>query len=758
MRPELGSRVIIPKQMREFLRLTLFLLLLLPPGSLCATNALDSGACAINREDGTFTTGGFVALTGFAVDSAQGAPVRKIEITLDGKLNGEASLMGLRPDVLKSFARADYLWSGWSGTISLREVRAGKHTLQAVAVLRSGKRIDCGARGLDVLTGPAVPEQPPWQLATKILLRTTIFLVWLVLVGWAPATLLGSRPATLSAPFLGLALFAVFTEGGSLLRVQPFASATCLTLLSTLALLVLLRIGRVRWRRPPQLLFPTLLCMALFMIVGVGPLASHGEGAVLGDIDDAVRECSVADSLTSYGWNIPADIRGYFAAIPAAMQAANVRPGGSYILSALSRAFGLRAHDVFSVAMLSIGCLLIWGTSLLAHRVFSHLPGRAWVSPALVTLNSTLFATVFGQHLGTLLGAVLFLPFLYYSLILVRSSRLNGFVPLALTAAAGFTLYPEVIASWIVAALLSLTVVTSFRMRTRAITRLSLAAMLAIILNPIGFSRATKYLLDTVPRSEYMASPYQRLIAGDTHYYAPLTVIAGIEAYREDAPAPVGSIRSSLIPLTTGLSLLVAVLGWIRLTVREKCLLGMVLVPVALTLYVNWLLGFPYGFSKFLLAGVPVWSVSFVLLSFSALKKASGHSDGQGPGKIVLITFALIAVLQPPALRHVIGRASHAVPSYDQAFRRLPDLASAVGPDAIIHVNQPLNARREWMRYFLGGNAVRTDQETMPLDGARHFLLIDRRDHRPTAAHAVATQGNFILVPFSAQSQLGTGH
>ena len=39
------------------------------------------------------------------------------------------------------------------------------------------------------------------------------------------------------------------------------------------------------------------------------PFALHGEGAVLGDIDDASRECVVADSLSEYGWRVPPDER-----------------------------------------------------------------------------------------------------------------------------------------------------------------------------------------------------------------------------------------------------------------------------------------------------------------------------------------------------------------------------------------------------------------------------------------------------------------
>src|SRR5438552_15033554 len=74
------------------------------------------GYCDINVVFGPLVTGGHVAVIGFAVDETDGAPVREIQLTLDGATRGESSLMGLRPDVLAHFARQDYLWSGWKAT------------------------------------------------------------------------------------------------------------------------------------------------------------------------------------------------------------------------------------------------------------------------------------------------------------------------------------------------------------------------------------------------------------------------------------------------------------------------------------------------------------------------------------------------------------------------------------------------------------------------------------------------------------------
>ena len=61
-----------------------------------------AGYCDINVVFGPLVTGGHVAVIGFAVDETDGAPVREIQLTLDGETRGESSLMGLRTRVVGS--------------------------------------------------------------------------------------------------------------------------------------------------------------------------------------------------------------------------------------------------------------------------------------------------------------------------------------------------------------------------------------------------------------------------------------------------------------------------------------------------------------------------------------------------------------------------------------------------------------------------------------------------------------------------------
>jgi hypothetical protein len=166
----------------------------------------DRPTCRIDRIDGPVATGGFAELTGFAVDPGFGTPVRKVEISLDEKTSGETSLAGLRPDVSTHFARPDYLWSGWSGSISLEGASPGRHLVVVTVTGGSGLKSVCARGVIDVLAVPKSPRTPAWRVAAGILLRTVAFLFWLALVGWVPALFLGSRPILLAAPLLGLAL------------------------------------------------------------------------------------------------------------------------------------------------------------------------------------------------------------------------------------------------------------------------------------------------------------------------------------------------------------------------------------------------------------------------------------------------------------------------------------------------------------------------------------------------------------------------
>jgi hypothetical protein len=123
------------------------------------------GFCSVDTVSGVFTEGGFVEVIGVAVDLANGAPVEKVELILDGSPRGFVSLAGYRPDVLVHFGRADYLWSGWRGTAPLEQVWPGTHTISAIGYTRSGIQIPCGTREIEVQGPVTAPERPAWRIA-----------------------------------------------------------------------------------------------------------------------------------------------------------------------------------------------------------------------------------------------------------------------------------------------------------------------------------------------------------------------------------------------------------------------------------------------------------------------------------------------------------------------------------------------------------------------------------------------------------------
>jgi len=707
--------------------------------------------CAVNRVDGVLAVGGFVEVTGFAVEP-NGAPVAKVQLTLDGSQPGEASLSGLRPDVLAHFNRPDYLWSGWSGRISLERVRPGRHTVEMTAYTHSGEPIPCGVREIQVLAVQGPPERPVAKIAVEMLWRVLLFPGCLTLLGLLPALATGGGPVSLRAPFLGLALFGIAAEVGSRLGLRPLSSAIVPAALSLL-LLGLPRVRRrLRLRPPAPGTLATLACAAVFAAVGATALSSHGEGVVLGDIDDAIRECAVADSINIYGWTIPPDAIGYVGGMTREARRAGLRPGGSYLLSGLAQAFHVRAYAIHSVAMLGAGVLVVCGAGLLAHRVFRRYPRLRWVPAALAAVNSTLYATLANQHLGSLLFAALFLGFLFHLLVLVRSPSALAVVPVAILVAAAWTYYPEGIATWGVAGVLSLFLAGTRPRGQRTWWRLLGAAILSVVLNPIGLIHGVQSL-SKISGQAAISTPYAREIAGDTHYFPSLNVVTGVIAYREDAPAPTGHLRSLLIPVVSLLILATCWLGWRRLSRADRSVVAMLILPVALALAVNLRLNFPYGFAKYLPLAVPIWSVVFSLLAFRA-----AESSRIGTGVLVVVCLLLVGTLSLPAVRHVVNRIVRTVPAYDPAYRGLPALAATVGRTAVLFVDEPIRARLEWMKYFLGENRVESyslqplnqkkpSPVIAPAEGQGGFLLVDRRTVTGGVSGSVAASRDFALVP-----------
>jgi hypothetical protein len=363
-------------------------------------------------------------------------------------------------------------------------------------------------------------------------------------------------------------------------------------------------------------------------------------------------------------------------------------------------------------------------------------------------LNSTLIATLYGQHLGSLLGAGLFVLFLATTYPLLRSPRSSALVPAALCLAAGLSLYPEALPSWGVAALVSLMTVQGWRRRKRAVGRFALAVALAVVLNPVALIRVARSWL-TLPAEPTLASSYSRMVVGDTHYFPSLRVVTGLGAYRIDAPAPVSTLRSRVILVAAVAIIAITLLGWFRLTSRRRWVVLTLLLPIALALWANFRLDFPYGYAKFLPAAVPLWAVAFTLF----LSVIFGRSPV--PSRPVLRIFAgaalvLVLLLQIPSVRHVVRHAARAVPSYDPAFRSLPALARVVGRRAALRIEDYPLAGEHWIFYFLGDNAVDLDPAPDRYTDVPRFRITQRWRTAGSPAPARASSRDFSLIPIPA--------
>lgn len=745
-------RQMIPARLAR--RLSFLLVLFILPAPV-ARSKDNSFPCTVDRIDGAFVTGGYVVFTGWAADPSQGAPVRKIEVFLDGRVPGESQLGGSRPDVLAHFKRPDYLWAGWSGTLSLKGVSAGTHFVEAIAVSSGGTRVACGGQEIQVKDSPRPPERPAFWVAGQILLRAAALLVWLVIVGLAPALIFRTTPVLLSSPLIGLALFAIVAETGSALHVRPLYSAAVLTFLSGAAGVILYRRRRPRTMRWTPTTVGTLAFAAAFALIGVIPLASHGEGAVLGDIDDGIRECAVADSILQHGWRLPADLYSYQNIVRWEMDAGHARRGGIHLLAALAQAFGARAHEIHSVAMLAAGFLVVVGSGLLAVRVLRPFPKTRWIAPGLVALNSILVATLYGQHLGSLLGAALLLLFLTEGLRVVRARRPDVFVAAALPIAAGWSLYPEAMPLWALAAVFLMMIPATFRRRKRAAARFVLALVVSAALNPVGLSLVARSSARRT-REPVLSTPYSRSNLGDTHYFPSPAVIAGITPYRLDAPAPIGRLRSVLIPVAGVLIVLVSLLGWSRLAAVEKRLTLSLVGPIVLGLYANRQLEFPYGYAKFLVLAAPLWAITFVLLAFGAGGGVALGTTWRRAAAVV--TLSLVAILSLASVRHVVNGARRWIPSWDPAFRSLPALARVAGPDAVMRIEEYPGARRRWMLYFLSEHEVDLSAEGDRSRRVPYFQIVDRRrlPDNLLPAGAIASSRDFCIVPLAGLAGPGS--
>ena len=108
--------------------------------------------------------GGKVAVAGWAADRSKGTPVYRVEMFLDGKPIGFATLDVPREDVAKALGRPDFARAGWTAVIELQGVQPGKHRISAIAQGSSGDKQSLHGDKTIVVK----PAAPPATLAPPV--------------------------------------------------------------------------------------------------------------------------------------------------------------------------------------------------------------------------------------------------------------------------------------------------------------------------------------------------------------------------------------------------------------------------------------------------------------------------------------------------------------------------------------------------------------------------------------------------------------
>ncbi|UWZ86119.1 beta strand repeat-containing protein [Occallatibacter riparius] len=121
-----------------------------PFGAISAVKDARSQAATIAQSDN-------VLAEGWAVDPQSGAPVSRVQILIDGKDAGNATLGLARPDVAANTSNISFFSSGWSFTYSAAGLSLGTHTISAVAYNSLGVSVRLGVVTFTVAstsTGP----------------------------------------------------------------------------------------------------------------------------------------------------------------------------------------------------------------------------------------------------------------------------------------------------------------------------------------------------------------------------------------------------------------------------------------------------------------------------------------------------------------------------------------------------------------------------------------------------------------------------
>jgi len=98
----------------------------------------------------TVVRGNTLYASGWAADTATGAPVQSVTVLVDGNSVGTATLGVTRSDVANAYGRSDFTNSGWSFQMSTGGLSVGAHTVTAGAGGPSGTALLAGSKTVNI--------------------------------------------------------------------------------------------------------------------------------------------------------------------------------------------------------------------------------------------------------------------------------------------------------------------------------------------------------------------------------------------------------------------------------------------------------------------------------------------------------------------------------------------------------------------------------------------------------------------------------
>src|SRR5664280_1486861 len=118
-----------------------------PFGSVDQVVDSSTGSTTVSHADN-------LLVRGWAADIQDNAPVKQVQILVDGTAIGNATLGGARPDVATALNNAAYTNSGWTFTYAALSLSVGTHTVSVVATDSVNLTTTIGSKSITV-TGVA---------------------------------------------------------------------------------------------------------------------------------------------------------------------------------------------------------------------------------------------------------------------------------------------------------------------------------------------------------------------------------------------------------------------------------------------------------------------------------------------------------------------------------------------------------------------------------------------------------------------------